>query len=765
MTSSVVVSGELRTGDHIVSIDGIPLQQIRLYQDKYAGDTVQFLVSRDEVIRPVQIRLIWAPLTRALLRAIPLIVALAFWSLGFYILLFRSVNTQSRLFVLLFVASGTALASGTVSAFGPLWMAQLFGLLLWWLGPLAIYFHLYIVTSTATAHRYCLVIVLYILAALASLPDLIVNPMVLHSAIPQLSAARQLWLAANLLGVVLLLAWAHRRPASREIPHRINLIALGSGMALVPFCSLFLLPYTLLHQWILPPEAAFLLLLAIPCTYGYVICKHRIFELDHYISRVAAYTLVVAVLGGLYLSLSAVLARLLSDLRWLPATNIALALLCATTIGPLYRRLQIIVNHLLYGSWYDYHSAVKHLSQALAQATDRLALAQTLSQCLQKTMQLKCASLLLSNQAGALTIVEMTCGSCLDAKFSSLCLDTGSPIHQFFQHQPYVIAGAELQKMLESAPLTEAEQQLLLSDHARLWIPLFSSDRLHGLCVLGPKHNAKNFDASDIDILQVVARLASSYFQNSQLITELQQRAKEIEQMHQQIMRAREEERKRVARDLHDQIIQELVGLNYNLSKMRDNPDLDLNAQIPQLQRDTRQILGEVRRICSDLRPPALDSLGLVAAVRSRLRDLERQDLLQVVLRIEGDVERRLPEDVSLCIFRVLQEALSNAHKHACAGRVEVSLLLHADELCLVVEDDGKGFQVPQNLGQLLEGKHFGLVGLRERLDLVHGSLDVMSRPGHGTCLHAWVPLSLPDPPLEVRQGSWELYSSGKKEG
>jgi signal transduction histidine kinase len=666
--------------------------------------------------------------------------------------------------VLLFVASGTALASGTVSAFGPLWMARLFGLLLWWLGPLAIHFHFYLITPTPTPHRYRLVIVLYILAALASLPDLIVNPMVLYSAAPQLAAARQVWLAANLLGVVLLLVWAHRRSASREIPHRINLIALGSGMALMPFCTLFLLPYTLLHQWILPPEAAFLLLLAIPLTYGYVVCKYPIFELDHYISRVAAYALVVAVLGGLYLSLSAVLARRLpSDLRWLPVTNIALGLLCAMTISPLYGRLQIVVNHLLYGSWYDYRSAVKHLSQALAQATDRLTLAQTLSQCLQKTLQLKCASLLLSDQTGALTIVEMTSGSCFDAKFSSLCLDTRSPIHQYFQHQPYVIAGAELRKMLESASLTEAEQQLLLSDQARLWIPLFSSGRLHGLCVLGPKHNAKNFDASDVDMLQVVARLASSYFQNSQLISELQQRAKEIEQMHQQIIHAREEERKRVARELHDQIIQELVGLNFNLSKMRDDPDLDLNDQIPQLQRDTRQILGEVRRICSDLRPPALDSLGLVAAVRSRVRELERQDSLQVVLRIEGNVERRLPEDVSLCVFRVLQEALSNAHKHACAGRVEVSLLLHAEELCLVVKDDGKGFQVPQNLGQLLEGKHFGLVGLRERLDLVHGSLEVISRPGHGTCLRAWVPLSLPDPPLALCQGSWELYSSGKK--
>jgi signal transduction histidine kinase len=505
-----------------------------------------------------------------------------------------------------------------------------------------------------------------------------------------------------------------------------------------------------------PPEAAFLLLLAIPFTHGYVICKHRIFELNHYISQVAAYALVVAVLGGLYLSLSAVLPRLLpSDLRWLPVINIALALLCAMTIGPLYRRLQIVVNRLLYGSWSDYRSAVKHLSQALAQTTDRLALAQTLSQCLQKTMQLKCVSLLLSNQTGTLTIVEMTCGSCLDAKFSSLCLDTRSPIHQYFQHQPYVIAAVELQKMLESAPLTEAEQRFLLSDHARLWIPLFSSARLHGLCVLGPKHNAKNFDASDVDILQVVARLASSYFQNSQLITELQQRTKEIEQMHQQVVRAREEERKRVARDLHDQIIQELVVLNYNLSKMRDNRELDLNVQIPQLQRDTRQILGEVRRICSDLRPPALDSLGLVAAVRSRLRELELRGSLQVVLRIEGDVERRLPEEVSLCIFRVLQEALSNAHKHACAGRVEVSLLLHADELCLVVEDDGEGFQVPQNLGQLLDGKHFGLVGLRERLDLIHGSLEVRSRPGYGTCLRARVPWSLPDAPLEVRS---EIY-------
>lgn len=457
--------------------------------------------------------------------------------------------------------------------------------------------------------------------------------------------------------------------------------------------------------------------------------------------------------GMLYLISSSALVILLSSaVRQQPIISIFLTLLCTATVGSLYHRLQMIVRHLFYGGWYNHRLALKQLSQAIGQSCDCSVLAHTFSQNLRSTMQLECVRLLLSEESGALRLASIACSSCTHEQPGTLCLHADSPIFRHFQHQPYPIAAAEFQHTLKDVPLAEAEQQLLFCDHARLWIPLFTGTRFHGLCILGSKRGGQGFNATDVDILQVVARQASASFQNSQLIATLEQRAAEAEQLHQQILRAREEERKRIARELHDQIIQGLVGLNYHLSDMRARPELDLNTRITELQGDIRQILGEIRSLCANLRPPALDSLGLVAAVRSRLRELERQEPIQVALHVEGDVERRLPEDVALCVFRVLQEALSNVQKHAAACRVVVSLRIQADEVCLMVEDDGRGFHVPPHLGQLLECSHFGLVGLRERLELVSGALSVMSRPDHGTCLRAWVPLSSPDPPLVVKE-------------
>jgi signal transduction histidine kinase len=479
-------------------------------------------------------------------------------------------------------------------------------------------------------------------------------------------------------------------------------------------------------------------MLVIPLTYGYAILSFRLIRLDRYVNRAATYTLLVALVSSLYLVLSTALAYLFPPVIWQqPTANIVTALLLGVTVGPLYRRLQIRVTRLFYGGWYNYQSVVQQISQTLSDAAGDQELAQTLSQNLQTMMQLECVRLLLLDQCGSMHLTGVACTSC--AGQQQVCLSTSSRIYRFFQGQSYPVISTTLHKALDGESLSDAEQQLLACAHDRLWIPLTTPDCLLGLGILGPKRGGGSFDANDLDILQVVARQASIALENSRLIVELKQRAAESEQLHKQILRAREEERKRVARDLHDQIIQSLVGLNYHLSDLRNRPPLEVDTRTAQLQLDVRRTLEDVRRICTDLRPPALDSLGLVAAVRSRLRDLERQDGVQVSLTVEGNEKQPLPEDIALCVFRVLQEALSNVLKHAAARTVRVNLTILPGEIRLSVWDDGRGFRVPRHLGRLLDGHHFGLVGLRERLDAVDGVLKVTSSPGRGTRLQARV--------------------------
>jgi signal transduction histidine kinase len=111
-------------------------------------------------------------------------------------------------------------------------------------------------------------------------------------------------------------------------------------------------------------------------------------------------------------------------------------------------------------------------------------------------------------------------------------------------------------------------------------------------------------------------------------------------------------------------------------------------------------------------------------------------------VNVEGDEEQELPEDVALCLYRVLQEALFNIHKHAAAKQVEVYLRLTPEEVRLSVEDDGRGFLVRRRLSRAADTGHIGLLGLRERLKVVHGTLRINSFPGLGTRLEARVPLA-----------------------
>jgi two-component system sensor histidine kinase DegS len=150
-------------------------------------------------------------------------------------------------------------------------------------------------------------------------------------------------------------------------------------------------------------------------------------------------------------------------------------------------------------------------------------------------------------------------------------------------------------------------------------------------------------------------------------------------------------------------------------------------------------IIESLRRVCSDLRPPALERLGLAATLRSYVGDFSIRTGLAADLRLVGE-ERRLSQEAELSLFRVAQEALINAWKHAQAPGAEVRLCFDSLGVGLTVRDRGRGFHVPPSLEEMAKDGHFGLVGMRERVLLAGGSLEVDSRPGEGTTVAARIP-------------------------
>ncbi len=201
------------------------------------------------------------------------------------------------------------------------------------------------------------------------------------------------------------------------------------------------------------------------------------------------------------------------------------------------------------------------------------------------------------------------------------------------------------------------------------------------------------------------------------------------------ITRAQEEERRRVARDLHDETIQELIALDQQiqLAALQRRRQGQIEAeQLDDLHQTAQGAIEGIRRLSRGLRPIYLEELGLVPALEMLARDLQHTLGIPVSVHMEG-TPIRLSADRELALFRIAQEALANIARHAEAKRVDIRLGFKVDELQLTITDNGVGFHLPEDRGELGQHGHFGLIGMYERAEILRGTLEVDTAPGEGT--------------------------------
>jgi signal transduction histidine kinase len=202
-------------------------------------------------------------------------------------------------------------------------------------------------------------------------------------------------------------------------------------------------------------------------------------------------------------------------------------------------------------------------------------------------------------------------------------------------------------------------------------------------------------------------------------------------------LEASEQERSRWARELHDETLQQLAALRVLLSGALRSGDRDrLETAVGEAVEHLKTGIGDLRSLITDLRPAALDAFGIKPALETLVTRVARQSDLAVDLQVDlayddRETEPRHPAEIESTVYRVVQEALTNAVKHAEATRVQVRVSDHAGGVEVVVHDDGKGFDPQQ------PSAGFGLLGMRERLSLVRGAFDIDSAPGAGTTLRA----------------------------
>jgi signal transduction histidine kinase len=240
--------------------------------------------------------------------------------------------------------------------------------------------------------------------------------------------------------------------------------------------------------------------------------------------------------------------------------------------------------------------------------------------------------------------------------------------------------------------------------------------------------------------------LRKSEHHYSQLLKQSDSLQEQLRRLSRQILSAQEEERKRISRELHDVIAQTLTGINIRLATLKKEASGSTNGldrNIARTQRLVEKSVKIVHEFARELRPAVLDDLGLIPALHSFVKLFSKRTRIRVHLKVFAGVEQ-LDASQRTILYRVAQEALTNVSRHAHASRVEVNIQKLPDGIRMRVNDNGKSFEVERVLNARGQ-KHLGLLGMRERVEMIGGRFGVESAPGKGTTITAQLPIGHPN--------------------
>jgi len=218
-----------------------------------------------------------------------------------------------------------------------------------------------------------------------------------------------------------------------------------------------------------------------------------------------------------------------------------------------------------------------------------------------------------------------------------------------------------------------------------------------------------------------------------------EQAEQELRRLSQQLVQAQEAERKAISRELHDEVGQMLTGLRMelrHLAELRQAPEQQFRERVEEARRLSEEALRTVRDLAMGLRPSMLDDLGLAPALEWQAREFSRRFGVPVTVQLDGRLED-LPERHRTCVYRIVQEALTNCARHARATEIRLTVHGREDAIVMTIQDNGVGFD-----SDAAWGRGLGLLGIQERVRELGGSVSIASQPGRGTLLSAEIPLS-----------------------
>jgi PAS domain S-box-containing protein len=274
-------------------------------------------------------------------------------------------------------------------------------------------------------------------------------------------------------------------------------------------------------------------------------------------------------------------------------------------------------------------------------------------------------------------------------------------------------------------------------------IPLRVRNKILGVLTIA-SHDARKFSPEDIQFLESIASHVAIAIENAKLHQEVQYKDESRGELLGEILSIQEEERRRIARELHDETSQSLASLAASLEALAGMlpPGADeTRTRLRKVEQVALSVLDEIHRIIYELRPTLLDDLGFVAAARWLINNNLGSTGVRVNFKTIGKVKRLTPK-METILFRVIQETVSNIARHARATNTDLIIRFKKDTVNVFIRDDGEGFYVEEAISSRDRPRGLGLLGMKERVELVHGSLDIWSQPGCGTEVEIEIPMN-----------------------
>jgi len=275
-------------------------------------------------------------------------------------------------------------------------------------------------------------------------------------------------------------------------------------------------------------------------------------------------------------------------------------------------------------------------------------------------------------------------------------------------------------------------------------VPIHAHGRFYGILILFNKMKGFKFTEKELSLLFQFIYIISVALENVFILEEINLNRQELRLLANKIITIQEEERKRLAADIHDNLAQSLTGISYKIQLCKElikkSPGL-LDDQLDNILKTINHTIDQTRTMISNLRPHLIDTMGFVPALKRQIEDFTQETGIKVIANLPKRVN--LSSQMSICLFRVAQEALMNVYKHAEAMTVQVSLQKKDGDIILVVADDGKGFDMSKGTFLTKNQNTLGLLSMRERLEAIGGRLVIHSEISQGCRIEAKIPLKI----------------------